>query len=140
MDDIYSKNVQAIKNVFKKNVDKENKYLTIIEFGKTLPKFPDILKTKENQVNGCQSITYIASSFKNNILVFIATSDALISKGLAAILIKAYENTSPSVLLNTPPTFFKEINIQESLSPARANGLFSMYEKMKKEAKKYLKN
>lgn len=140
MDKTYLKNVKNLKDIFKEIKDKESRYLKIIELGKTLPPFPSSLKIKKNKVGGCQSITYISSKIKNNKIEFLATSDALISKGLAAILILAYKNVTPNVILNTIPQFLNELEIQKSLSPSRATGLLSMYEKMKEEANKYIKN
>ena len=136
----YENNIENIKDIFKNIKDRETRYLKIIEIGNRLPPFPEDLKTNENKVSGCQSITYLSSSFEGGILKFKATSDALISKGLVAILIEAYKDLKPSDIIKNPPNFLYDLQIQESLSPSRANGVLSMYEKMKEEALKYSNN
>lgn len=99
-----------------------------------MPSFPKNKKTEKNRVRECQSTTYIYSFLKNGKIFFKASSDTLITKGLCALLILAYENLPKNVIINNPPTFIKDLNLHNSLSPTRANGLSQIYLKMKEDA------
>ena len=109
----------------------DEKYEKIIEMGRALPRLPDISRIQENLVQGCQSILYLETAFKDGKIYFNADSEALISKGLAALLIRAYSGETQEAILKCPPTFLTDIGIQNSLSPARSNGLASLFLKMK---------
>lgn len=113
-------------------------YRKIIEWGKKLPPFNPDWKTEENLVTGCQSLMYLHSEIKERHLYFYAASDALISAGLAALMLEAYNGQSPETVLTHPPDFLDAIGIPASLTPGRANGLASLYLKMKQEALKHL--
>lgn len=110
----------------------EETYQKIIELGKTLPKFPEEDKVSENLVTGCQSILYLTGELKENLLYFSVYSDALISRGLGALLLKLYNGCTPKEILNTPPVILKELGIPRLLSPSRANGLKSLLHKIQK--------
>ena len=138
MSDEFNKNIKTIKNIFKDKDDNESKYLAIINLGKNLSPLDSELKSPINKVDGCQSTTYLHTDYKDNVLLFKAESDALISAGLAALLIIAYNNLPPEVIINNPPLFIKDLNIHASLSPNRSNGLAQMYIRMKEDALKYL--
>lgn len=114
------------------------KYKKIIELGRTLPPFPEEAKRDENIVRGCQSIVYLSAEMRDEKLFFKAASDALISAGLAALLLKAYNGQSPEFILAGKPTFIEKHGIGSSLSPGRSNGLASMFLQMQKYALKYL--
>jgi cysteine desulfuration protein SufE len=113
---------------------KEAIYLKIMEWGKKLPPFDPAWKTDENRVTGCQSLMYLHSSYSEGHLQFFADSDALISKGLAALLISYYEGKTPEFILKNQPIFLEELGILESLTPGRANGVASLYQKMREKA------
>ena len=110
----------------------------IIDLGKSLPKLDSAFKVPENRVKGCQSIVYLHTQKMDRVLLFSAESDALISQGLAALLIKVYSGETPDTLLKCPPTFLEELDIPSSLTPNRANGLYSMHLRMQQEALKHL--
>lgn len=132
-------NKQTItKNLFRACITPEQKYQKIIELGRNLPPYPSINKTLENQVSGCQSVMYLCSCLKETKLHFAVYSEALISSGLAALLLFVYQDEPPEVILKCPPLFLEEIGLQEALSPSRANGLFSLFLHMKQEALKAL--
>ncbi len=117
---------------------REELYQTIMEMGRELPPFEESWKTEENLVTGCQSILYLYSALNQDKLFFYAFSDALISKGLAALLISFYNGRTPEDVLKIPPTFIEELNIPQALSPSRAGGLASLHLKMKQQALQHL--
>ncbi|NGX61635.1 MAG: Cysteine desulfuration protein SufE [Chlamydiae bacterium] len=116
----------------------ESIYQTIMEWGKKLPPFPEEEKREENLVSGCQSLLYLHTEMREGKVYFSATTDALISAGLAALLITFYNGVSPETLLTTPPSFLEEWNIPASLTPGRANGLASLFQKMQRDSLKFL--
>lgn len=127
----------SIKDLFKNCTSPQEKYQKIIELGKQLPAFPEEKKISENIIQGCQSIVYFDSKLQNGKLFFSAYSDALISSGLAYLLITAYNDHSPEFILKTPPTFLQQLQINTSLTPGRSNGLASMFLRMQQDALKY---
>ena len=116
----------------------EARYEKLIEMGRELPKLTDTQKTPNNMVKGCQSQMYLCATVNNNTINFEAEADALISAGLAALLIQVYSGESPEVVLKCPPTFIEELGINTSLTPSRANGLYSLHLQMKQEALRLL--
>lgn len=128
--------IDSIKKKFSSLKNSEERYSLLIELGRKLPPYPSDLKTPDRIVAGCQSTLYLATHLIDGRLTFSAASDALISAGLAAILIEAYSNTTPETLLRNPPTFLQEIGIFASLSPSRSNGLAHIYLRMKQDALK----
>jgi cysteine desulfuration protein SufE len=135
MEESFKKNCEEIKNKFA-NLTLEERHNLLIDWGRKLPLFPDSLKTAPNLVSGCQSTLYIASEFKDGKVFFQATADALISAGLAALLIKAYSGLTPETILKSPPTFLTDLNL--SLSPNRSNGLAHIHLRIQQEALRYL--
>ncbi len=129
---------EEIKKLFAGCNGTEGRYQKIIDLGKKLHSFPEELKAQENIVQGCQSVLYVASSFKNGLISFKGSSDALISSGLAYLLIYVYSNEPPECVLKCPPQFLEDIGIPGSLSPSRSNGLSSLFLRMQQEALKHL--
>ena len=125
-----------LKEIFTPFKDPTAKYQKIIELGKELPALNAMDQTPANRVPGCQSQMYLVSTYSDGRMHFRATSDALISKGLAALLLMIYNHESPETVLTCPPTILKDLDIPALLSPSRANGLQSLYLKMKQEALK----
>lgn len=126
----------AKKNFCSLSVEKI--YQKLIEMGRKLPPFPDSYKTAERKVQGCQSSLYLYSFARDGKIFFQATADALISAGLAALLIEVYNGEAAETILKCPPDFLKELGIYASLSPNRSNGLAHLYLHMKREAFKSL--
>ena len=116
----------------------DEKYEYIIELGKNLPLIDNKYKTENFKVNGCQSQVWVKPEFENGIVTFKADSDAIITKGLIALLIRVLSGHKPAEIVNTELTFLNKIGLKEHLSPTRSNGLVSMINRMKTEAKKYL--
>lgn len=110
------------------------KYEYIIELGKDLPLIKDDLKTSDRLIKGCQSQVWLHSEMNGDSMHFTADSDAIITKGIIALLIRVLDNEKPQDVATAELKFIKEIGLQEHLSPTRANGLVSMVQKMKMEA------
>lgn len=129
---------QKVKALFSSCTTAEEKYQKIIDLGRQLAPVEVCYKTPENLVRGCQSNLYLHASFKDGKVNFEAAADALISAGLAAILILVYSGEPPEVILKCPPVYLDELGIGASLTPSRANGLYSIHLRMKQEALKLL--
>jgi cysteine desulfuration protein SufE len=129
---------QQIIDIFEKCQSQDERYQQIIDLGKHLPKLDPALKIPENRVMGCQSLLYLHTYQEGRLLYFEAESDALISAGLAAILIKVYSGETPESILMTVPSYLEHLGITASLTPNRANGLYSIHLRMKQEALKFL--
>lgn len=116
----------------------EAKYEKIIELGRQQTPLAAVHKIPDNLVKGCQSQMYLYSYWLGDHIIFEAESDALISAGLASLLMKVYSGETPEVILKCPPTYLDELGISASLTPNRANGLYSVHLRMKQEALKLL--
>jgi cysteine desulfuration protein SufE len=110
------------------------KYEHIIELGKSLPIIDDVFKNDEHLIKGCQSRVWLNSNYNNNVMNYSADSDAIITKGLVAIIIRVFNNQKPEDIIKAPLQFINEIGLTEHLSQTRANGLLSMVQTMKNEA------
>ena len=113
------------------------KYEYLIELGKTLPMIDDKLKIEENLIKGCQSRVWLNAEHNNGIITYTADSDAIITKGIVAILIRVLSNQQAEEIVKANLTFIDEIGLKEQLSQTRANGLVSMIKKMKLYALAY---
>ncbi len=129
-----------LKKLFSLFSTAEEKYEKIIEMGRVLPPLSPEAKIEANLVSGCQSLLYLETTYKNSLVYFNADSEALISKGLAALLIYVYSGQPPDSLFKEPPLFLKELGITRALSPARSNGLLSLYKKMQQTSLILFKN
>ena len=107
------------------------RYEYIIELGKTLPLIDEKYKTEDNIIKGCQSKVWVHAEEQNDTIVFTADSDAILTKGIIAILIRAFSNQTPEAILEANTDFIDEIGLKEHLSPSRANGLVSMIKQIK---------
>jgi len=108
-----------------------DKYEYLIDLGKSLPKISDSEKTKENIITGCQSQVWLNAKEKDRHIIFYADSDAIMTKGIIAILIRVLSFQKPKDIINAKLEFIEKIGLKEQLSPTRANGLVSMIKKMK---------
>jgi cysteine desulfuration protein SufE len=129
-----------IKELFSTCCSSEDRYQKIIELGRELPSLTDVEKVAPNLVKGCQSQMYLFSEFIDGQIFFKAESDALISAGLAALLVQVYSGETPETILKCPPSYLDELGISANLTPNRANGLYSMHLRMKQDALKWLLN
>lgn len=111
--------------------DWEDRFQYIIDLGKDLPLIEEKYKVEENTIKGCQSKVWLHAEIIDDKVVFTADSDAIITKGIIAILIRAFSNQSASAILDADTHFIDEIGLKEQLSPTRANGLVSMIKNIK---------
>lgn len=108
------------------------KYEYIIDLGKELPLIDDEHKVDDNLIKGCQSQVWLHAELDgDNNVVFTADSDAIITKGIIALLVRVLSGQKPEAIASADLTFINEIGLNEHLSPTRSNGLVSMVKQMK---------
>jgi cysteine desulfuration protein SufE len=107
------------------------RYEYIIDLGKSLPLIDEQFKTEDNIIKGCQSKVWVHAEQHGEKVVFTADSDAILTKGIIAILIRAFSNQKAADILEANTDFIDKIGLKEHLSPTRANGLVSMVKKIK---------
>ncbi|GFZ89410.1 Fe-S metabolism protein SufE [Aquaticitalea lipolytica] len=117
--------------------DWEERYQYMIDLGKTLPLIDSQYKTEDNIIKGCQSKVWVHAEMKDDKVVFTADSDAIITKGIIAILIRVFSNQHPKDIIDADTSFIDDIGLKEHLSPTRANGLVSMIKQIKMYAIAY---
>lgn len=108
-----------------------DKYAMLIDLGNSLQPLDEKYKTQENLIEGCQSRVWLHADYVDGKLVFHAESDAVIVKGIVALLIQVMSNHTPDEILNTELYFIDKIGLKEHLSPTRSNGLLSMVKQMR---------
>lgn len=113
------------------------RYEYMIDLGKSLPLIDEAFKTDDYIIKGCQSKVWVHATMENGQVAFTADSDAIITKGIIAILIRAFSNQSPQAIIEADTAFIDEIGLKEHLSPTRANGLVSMIKQIKLYAVAY---
>ncbi|MEM5540878.1 MULTISPECIES: SufE family protein [unclassified Olleya] len=130
--------MQTIKEIQDEIVDEfsmfedwEERYQYMIDLGKTLPLIAPEYKTEDNIIKGCQSKVWVHAEMDDNKIAFTADSDAIITKGIIAILIRTFSNQHPKDILDANTDFIDQIGLKEHLSPTRANGLVSMIKQIK---------
>ena len=107
------------------------KYEYMIDLGKSLPLINEKNKTDDRLIKGCQSKVWLDAQLKNGKINYTADSDAIITKGIIAILLRVFSNQTPDAILSANTDFIDEIGLKEHLSPTRANGLVSMIKQLK---------
>jgi cysteine desulfuration protein SufE len=107
------------------------RYEYIIDLGKSLPLIKEEFKTDDNIIKGCQSKVWLQGEQNDDKIIFTADSDAILTKGIIAILIRTFSNQTASEILEADMNFIDEIGLKEHLSPTRANGLVSMIKNIK---------
>ena len=129
---------QKIIGEFQALSDWQERYKHIIKLGQSLEPLEEKHRVEENLVRGCQSQVWLTTElYEDNRVVFRADSDAAITKGLVALMVRFYSGEDPDTILTTSPQFIKKIGMQEHLSPTRSNGLASMIKQMKIYAMAY---
>lgn len=129
--------VEQILRIFSES-SSEEKYEKIIELGQMLSELSPTYKVDKNFVTGCQSKLYLYSYVRNGKIYFEAEADALISSGLASLLIQVYNGQSPEEVVKHDASFLKELGLGSSLSMTRAGGLSHILLRMKQDALKSL--
>lgn len=117
--------------------DWEDRYQYMIDLGKSLPLIDDQYKTDDYLIKGCQSRVWVHADLVEDKIVFTADSDAIITKGIIAILIRVFSNQRPQDIIEANTDFIDKIGLKEHLSPTRANGLVSMIKQLKMYAVAY---
>lgn len=120
--------------------DWEQKYEHLIDLGKSLPRISEVHKTEESLIKGCQSRVWMHADFKEDKLIFTADSDAIITKGMVALMVRVLSHQTPQAIVSAKLEFIDRVGLKEHLSPTRANGLVSMINRMKQEAVLHLKS
>jgi cysteine desulfuration protein SufE len=113
------------------------RYEYLIELGKSLPLIDEEHKKDENLIKGCQSQVWVHADLKDNRVVFTADSDAIITKGIIALMVRVLSGQKPEDIVKADMGFVDEIGLKEHLSPTRANGLVSMIKQLKMYAVAY---
>lgn len=114
-----------------------DRYQLLIDLGSSQPKLDDKYKTEQNLIDGCQSRVWLQADMKDGLLHFQAESDALIVKGIVALLVRVLSDHTPEEILSADLYFIESIGLREHLSPTRSNGLLSMLRQMKLYALAY---
>lgn len=114
--------------------DWESKYAHIIDLGKNLPKIKEEYKTDERLIKGCQSKVWLQSEIKDGKIIYTADSDAIITKGMVALMVRVLSGQPAQEIVDAELNFIDKIGLKEHLSPTRANGLVSMIKQMKLDA------
>lgn len=109
----------------------DERYQYVIDLGKTLPLIDEKYKIEENIIKGCQSKVWLHGEENNEKIVFTADSDAILTKGIIAILIRTFSNQKAQDILESDTKFIDQIGLKDHLSPTRANGLVSMIKQIK---------
>ena len=108
-----------------------DRYQLLIDLGSEQEPLPEEYKTDNNLIEGCQSRVWLQADLIDGKVRFMAESDALIVKGIVALLIKVYSGHTPDEILEDEPYFVEAIGLKEHLSPTRSNGLVAMIKQMK---------
>lgn len=114
-----------------------DRYQLLIDLGSSQPKLDDKYKTEQNLIDGCQSRVWLQADMRDGLLHFQAESDALIVKGIVALLVRVLSDHTPQEILSADLYFIESIGLREHLSPTRSNGLLSMLRQMKLYALAY---
>jgi cysteine desulfuration protein SufE len=118
--------IEKIKQDFTRFHEWEGRYKHLIDLGKQMPAMNEEFRTEANKVKGCQSQVWLGGRLEGDKIHFEADSDASIVKGIVALLVFVYSDSTPDEILATKPTFLEDIGLREHLSMSRANGLTSM--------------
>ncbi len=113
------------------------RYEYIIELGKSIPLIDEQYKTDDNTIKGCQSKVWLNADVIDNKIIYTADSDAILTKGIIALLLRVFSEHTPQEILDADTYFIDEIGLKEHLSPTRANGLVSMIKQLKLYAVAY---
>lgn len=119
---------------FQKAADPKRRYEQLLWLAKKLEAFPEAAKTEENKVKGCVSQVYVLASLEDGKLHYLGESDAQITKGLVAFLIRGMNGLTPQEVVNLSPDFIKETQLDVSLTPSRANGFYNIFKMMQTKA------
>ena len=125
---------QEIIEEFDMFEDWMQRYEHLIDLGKSMPLIEEKYKTEDKLIKGCQSQVWMHSELKDGKIVYTADSDAIITKGMVALMIRVLSNHTPQEIIDSKLDFIEKIGLTKHLSPTRSNGLLSMIKQMKLDA------
>jgi cysteine desulfuration protein SufE len=128
---------QEIVEEFEIFDDWMQKYEHLIDLGKSLPMIDEKYKTEDKLIKGCQSRVWMHSELKDGKVFFTADSDAIITKGMVALMIRVLSGHTPDEIINAKLEFVEKVGLTKHLSPTRSNGLLSMIKQIKLDALAY---
>lgn len=108
-----------------------DRYSLLIDYGNGLKPFPELAKTEQNLIDGCQSKVWFTAEMQDGKVIYNGDSDAILVKGIVALLIRVLSGHTPKEIVDTNLYFIDEINLREHLSPTRSNGLNAMLKQMR---------
>lgn len=132
-----SDKIEKIVREFQSCETWESKYEKLIQYGKHLNSMAESDKTEDLKIKGCQSQVWIKAELRDGRVFFHGDSDALLVKGLVALVLQVYSGETPQDILRQEPAFLKEMGLDAGLSPSRSNGLYSMIKQVKYYATAY---
>jgi cysteine desulfuration protein SufE len=130
--------IEKIVARFQKAPDPKRRYEQLLWFAKKLEPLPEEYKTPENKVPGCVSQVFVVAGLVDGTVIYQADSDAQITKGLVALLIKALNGLTPEEINHLSPDFIKDTQLDVSLTPSRANGFYNIFKTMQQKAQALL--
>ena len=128
---------QEIIEEFEMFEDWMQRYEHLIDLGKSMPMIEEKHKTEDKLIKGCQSQVWMHSELKDGKIVYTADSDAIITKGMVALMVRVLSNHTPQEIIDSKLDFIEKIGLTKHLSPTRSNGLLSMIKQMKLDAIAY---
>lgn len=132
-----SESISQLIHEFNQFDDWMDKYNYLIDMGKSIPLIDENQKTDANLITGCQSRVWLSSEYKDGVIIFTADSDAVITKGIANLLIRVFSGHTPTEIIEAETSFLDMLGLKEHLSPTRSNGLLSMVKQIKMYAYAY---
>ena len=108
-----------------------DRYSLLIDYGNGLEAFPEVDKNEKNLIDGCQSKVWFTAEMRDGKVIYYGDSDAILVRGIVALLIRVLSNHTPKEIVDTNLYFIDEINLREHLSPTRSNGLNAMLKQMR---------
>jgi cysteine desulfuration protein SufE len=126
--------IEKIVARFQQAADPKRRYEQLLWFAKKLEPLPEEYKTAENKVPGCVSQVFVVADLVDGKVLYQADSDAQITKGLVALLIKALNGLTPAEIVHLTPDFIKDTQLDVSLTPSRANGFYNIFKTMQQKA------
>jgi cysteine desulfuration protein SufE len=130
--------IENIVSRFQQTADPKRRYEQLLWFAKKLDPFPEDQKTPENKVQGCVSQVFVIADLDEGKVLYQADSDAQITKGLVALLIKGLNGLTPEEIVDLSPDFIKDTQLDVSLTPSRANGFYNIFKKMQSLAADFI--
>ena len=108
-----------------------DRYSLLIDYGNSLPPFPETDRTEQNLIDGCQSKVWFTAEMQDGKIIYHGDSDAILVKGIVALLIHVLSGHTPQEIIDADLYFIDRINLREHLSPTRSNGLVAMLKQMR---------